>query len=185
MVVNHSNSLARLIGEQINVQAGESLFAVIDSAQDLELAFASQQLYGETIHTLFQGDMTDALADVAPYMTKIDLQKDYLARWQEQLGNNAGILFVTKQNDVDQLVQHLRGIFVVEDDTQQEYFFRFYDPRVMHSYLPTCNESELSEFFGPISRFFIQSEQPNHLTQYSIVENHLSTSEFPLLSESS
>ena len=48
------------------------------------------------------------------------------------------------------LCDHLRKIFIVEDDEGQEYFFRYYDPRVLRTFLPTCSKCQLDEFFGPI-----------------------------------
>ena len=30
-------------------------------------------------------------------------------------------------------------------------YFRFYDPRVLESFLPTCSEEQLDEFFGSLT----------------------------------
>ena len=177
MTVNTLDSVTQIVRTKA-LRENEELYAVIDGAQDLEMAFLSKQIYDEAIHSLFEGDMTDALADVAPYFTHVDLEKDYLERWQEKLGNNVGILFTTANNDNELLIQHLREIFVVTDESEQEYFFRFYDPRVIRTFLSTCNEEELRQFFGPISSFLVESERPNGLIQYSIVESRLSVSEF-------
>lgn len=34
--------------------------------------------------------------------------------------------------------------------------FRFYDPRVLRLYLPTCTSTELEQVFGPVGTFFTE-----------------------------
>jgi hypothetical protein len=36
--------------------------------------------------------------------------------------------------------------------------FRYYDPRVLSVYLPTCNPEEVTSLFGPVSRFLMESD---------------------------
>ena len=36
--------------------------------------------------------------------------------------------------------------------------FRYYDPRVLSLYLPTCNAEEVTSLFGPVSRFLMESD---------------------------
>jgi hypothetical protein len=37
--------------------------------------------------------------------------------------------------------------------------FRYYDPRVLRSYLPTCTPEELAQVFGPIHSFVMESAE--------------------------
>ena len=37
-----------------------------------------------------------------------------------------------------------------------------HDPRVLRVFLPTCTPDELSDFFGPIGSFLVESDQPAH-----------------------
>jgi hypothetical protein len=52
-------------------------------------------------------------------------------------------------------------------------YFRFYDPRVLRSFLPTCTEPECAEFFGPIGRFVMEAEQPGALWSFTRVPRGL------------
>ena len=63
-------------------------------------------------------------------------------------GKSAGILSTTSA-DPYSLFARLRGVFITEDESGQEYFFRLYDPRVLTTYLPTCQARELALFSGP------------------------------------
>jgi hypothetical protein len=45
----------------------------------------------------------------------------------------------------------------------RKLYFRFYDPRVLRVYLPTCTTDERSTFFGPVTCFLMEGEEPDEL----------------------
>jgi len=55
--------------------------------------------------------------------------------------------------------------------------FRFYDPRVISKYLPTCTPEELEIFFGKIDTFFAESEGGDKLLSFSRENGKLKHSE--------
>jgi len=55
----------------------------------------------------------------------------------------------------------------VQDAKGKDMYFRFYDPRVLRVFLPTCTPEELSDFFGPIAGFLIESAERGHAWQCS------------------
>jgi Domain of unknown function (DUF4123) len=141
--------LAEALRAQIRLAPGESLYGIVDSARDLELAYEAKCLYQQEIWSLFEGDAAEAVCDVAPFFMMIDPASGYIENWVSRWGKCAGILFTTS-TDPYSLFAHLRHLFISEDESGQEYFFRFYDPRVITPYLPTCTPQELALFFGPI-----------------------------------
>lgn len=48
------------------------------------------------------------------------------------------------------LRRHLRTLLRVRDEAGRTLMFRFYDPRVLRAYLPTCTSSEWQSVFGPV-----------------------------------
>jgi len=52
--------------------------------------------------------------------------------------------------------KHLRKILIVTGEDGNEMFFRYYDPRVLRVFLPTCELLQLKEFFGPIDAFIAE-----------------------------
>ena len=56
-------------------------------------------------------------------------------------------------------MRHFRQFLRVRDEAGREFFFRFYDPRVLRVYLPTCNSEELRTFFGPVELFSMEGER--------------------------
>jgi hypothetical protein len=141
--------LAKALREQIELQPGERLYGIVDAAQDKELAFEARDRFKLPIRMLFQGEAAEYMGDVAPYLIPIDPGSEYLESWAERWDRNVGIL-LTSFADPLKLFRHLREIFVVKDEEGQEYFFRYYDPRVLRAFLPTCTPEQAREFFGPI-----------------------------------
>jgi hypothetical protein len=44
--------------------------------------------------------------------------------------------------------------------------FRYYDPRVLRVYLPTCWPAEVSTFFGPVSAFITGGDDPGEILEF-------------------
>lgn len=132
------------------------LYAVVDGAQNLDLAFAAKRAGYDPI-SLFVGERAAQLGQVAPYFFPVPRGAPYFEEWTAALGSHAGVL-VDSPADPRVLFTHLRSVFVVQDETGQEYFFRYYDPRVLRKYLPTCTEAELVEFFGPARAWICEDE---------------------------
>jgi hypothetical protein len=145
-----SPAVVATIREIVSKSAGERLYGVVDAARCVDLAFEAKIQFGKEIRSLFLPELQTQLWDVSPYLVPIDPASDYLHSWAGHWGKSAGVLLTTNASE-DALFAHLRRIFVVEDETKQEYFFRFYDPRVLRVFLPTCSTEQLDEFFGPIA----------------------------------
>ena len=46
----------------------------------------------------------------------------------------------------------------MHDPTGKPLLFRYYDPRVLRVYLPTCNAEELKTLFGPVQAYIMEDE---------------------------
>jgi hypothetical protein len=148
------------------LRPNEQLYAVVDAAQDEQLALALRDDDHQPAMSLFEEPGATRLAHVAPWLTEIDPSEDCLKLWTQRLGGDAGILLISS-SAVDVVRAHLRGILRVQDEEGEQYFFRFYDPRVLRAYFPTCTGVEAEEFFGPVRCFLVESEDAKALLQYS------------------
>ena len=54
--------------------------------------------------------------------------------------------------------KHFRKFLIVKTEDGKELYFRFYDPRVLKIFLPTCEKDQMIEFFGPIERFIVEGD---------------------------
>lgn len=140
----------------------DRLFAVVDAARDTELAFTARDRFGLKLRTLFVGDLAQHLDHVAPHLIGLKRNSGFLDLWAEHLDRSPGILLLTEAT-ADELWAHLRKIFIISDENGEEFSFRYYDPRVLRPYLPTCTKSEAREFFGPIRRIMVGAEQSGRM----------------------
>jgi hypothetical protein len=72
--------------------------------------------------------------------------------------------------------RHFRSLLTVHDETGKPMIFRFYDPRVMQNYLPTCNSGELETFFGKVDVYFAE-DGDRSLSSFRIEGNDLKRTE--------
>lgn len=167
MTTTDATSLAAALRSHLDLQPGERLYGIVDACQDKDLAFEARDRFKVPIRMLFQGNAAQYMDEVAPYLIPIDPASDYLESWAQRWGKNVGILLTTPA-DPAKLLRHLRDIFVVKDEAGQNYFFRFYDPRVLRPYLPTCTAEQAKEFFGPVSAFLCETETPDKVLRASL-----------------
>src|SRR5262249_24611074 len=106
------------------------------------------------------------LGGVAPYFFAVPAGAPYFAEWAAALGGHAGIL-IDSPAEPKTLFLHLRKVLVVQDETGQEFFFRYYDARVLRKYLPTCTPQELTEFFGLVRLWICEKETGDGYLAYS------------------
>ena len=150
------------------------LFAVLDTAQDGRL---HQLVRGCPDHVcLFAGKLDPALAQVAPYLVRLDAESPLADLWRsEGWGRNWGILCRSGQNLPD-LRRHFRKFLQVMLPDGAIVLFRFYDPRVWRTYLPTCNASELADWFAGVEEFNVEAAEGAGTLRYSAANGVLSVS---------
>jgi hypothetical protein len=152
-----TSTVATALRECFRTTSGRCVYGVVDAARNVDLAYEAKLHFGKEIRSLFLPEVEKQLWDVAPYLVPIDPDSGYLKNWATCWGDSAGILLTTKADEAT-LYAHLRKIFVVEDEEKQEYFFRYYDPRVLRAFLPTCSPAQLEEFFSPIEEFTVEDD---------------------------
>ena len=106
---------------------------------------------------LYRGDAAVRMAEVAPYLVELT-DGSAFARWliDRGWGDNWGV-FVNAPLDMERLRAHFRRFVLVQMPDGKNVYFRFYDPRVLRVYLPTCNAAELETIFGPVERYVMES----------------------------
>jgi hypothetical protein len=115
---------------------------------------------------LFAGNISPQLREVAPYLVRFD-QGDALANFVLDHGwGNAWGIFFSSQASMETLRKHFRRFLRVTDESGRRLLFRYYDPRVLPIYLPTCTNEELTEIFGPVDRFVVEAEEGAGAVEY-------------------
>jgi hypothetical protein len=86
-----------------------------------------------------------------------------IRRW----GNHWGI-FALSQLDFQSIRYHFRSLIRVYDETGKRYlFFRYYDPRVLLVFLPSCQGAQLADLFGPVDFYLAEGGQGAELHRYA------------------
>jgi hypothetical protein len=84
-------------------------------------------------------------------------------------GHSWGV-FVRTKAGFGRLRRHLRTLSSVKLPNGRVAQFRFYDPRVLRLYLPTCTADELALMFGPVLEYLMEAETPGRLCRFARID---------------
>lgn len=119
--------------------------------------------------SLFSGRVDPALMAAGPFLLELG-DSDFLTRSLIQQGWGASWgVFLRSDAGLRQLKRHFAGLLRVRDERHRRLFFRFYDPRVLRTYLPTCRADELRRVFGPTREFLMEGAVPDELLRFTAV----------------
>ena len=152
----------------------ERLFTILDAARLGNTLEDARELNPDHL-SLYSGRSAQLLADYAPYLFSFDPASSF-SNWffASGWGNSWGIFGCsTTTNQV--LHHHFRRFLTVELEGSKPIYFRFYDPRVLRRFLPTCTLRQLTEFFGPVDYFWVEDEDPAYGLYFWIDEGELVT----------
>src|SRR5215475_13081353 len=146
--------------------ATQHLFAVMDSARESNIPIELRRI-GAEFSSLYRGQPEESLSSVAPYLVSLD-PKSEMMQWllTNGWGNSWGI-FLVSSTSLETLRRHFRRFLLVRDAAGNELYFRFYDPRVLRTFLPTCTGAETKRFFGPVGIYLIEAENGEAVSFFS------------------
>ncbi len=156
----------------IYVDPGQNTYVILDAARNKEIYPALLQSKTD-YHCLYAGRLSPALKAAAPYL--VLLRKDHpFTPWliEQAWGNSWGI-FLQSSADLEKMRRHFRRFLNVKDHRGKILYFRYYDPRVLRVFLPTCDYDQLHTMFSPISHYFVESEDPSILIEYTFKDMKL------------
>ncbi|MBK8258933.1 MAG: DUF4123 domain-containing protein [Polyangiaceae bacterium] len=135
------------------------LFALLDGARNDRILSLLRTSVDDFV-SLYDGLRAEVEEDGAPYLVKFSKNSLLLPQLvQEGWGDSWGV-FANADVTLRELRAHLRRQLVVtREKDDQPMYFRFYDPRVLRSFLPIATPRQSSAFFGPISRFVLEDAQ--------------------------
>lgn len=169
-------------------EPGEKLYGVVHAARDKALAFDGAREFGWKLQWLFSEDAAQQMSVVAPYLVPIAFDANYPYResayldlWARRLGCSAGILLMTDSGP-RKLRDDLSWAFQAADDNGNDYFFRFYDPRVLRSFLNVCTLGEAKNLFGTVREILVDGESPGTILSCQVDSERVSMDSIDLTS---
>jgi hypothetical protein len=162
---------------------GTNVFVILDGAAVPDLL---DKLYGverPEFECLYAGEIKPDLAEVAPYLVRLQPDSEF-TQWVlgQGWGNHWGI-FAISAAGLREMRHHFRRFLTVHDPSGKPLLFRYYDPRVLRTYLPTCNAEELGVLFGPLTCYLLEGETPEVLLRFELASGALVQKKTPLKEE--
>jgi hypothetical protein len=129
------------------------LWAILDACDEPSVPPKVTELGPERAVSLYRGQAEHEQWAIAPYVARVDeALLDWIVKtlWEKPWG-----VFAVAECDLNSLRRHLRRFLIVENPDSETMYFRYYDPRILAVFLPTCTREELKTFFGPLKAFAV------------------------------
>jgi hypothetical protein len=147
-------------------QPALSVWGVLDCARDPRIYRALLESRLE-FRCLYSGKLDRLLEMNAPHLVELIPTNRLIHTWiDEGWGQSWGIFL--RIQDSSNLRHHLRDFLKVRTEDGRTLVFRYYDPRVLRVYLPTCTVDELRRFFGPVATFHAESAEAKRLVEFHL-----------------
>jgi hypothetical protein len=155
-------------------------YAVLDGAAIPELLDHLYAAPRPEFICLYRGELAPDMAEVAPYLVRLELEHPF-TEWllTEGWGKHWGI-FAQSMTGLKGVRTHFRKFLMVKDPEGNQIYFRFYDPRVLPVFLPTCNAEELQTLFGPLNCYLCEAGAPAGLLLLARNDGRLISKELTL-----
>jgi Domain of unknown function (DUF4123) len=159
---------------------GDRVYALLDGASIgrlLDRLYAEPRLQFEC---LLHGQLPPDVAEVAPYLVALERDSE-LAEWviAHGWGNHWGS-FALARCDLRTAWFHLRTLNIVHGPDGNPKLFRYYDPRVLRMFLPTCTPAQVLQMFGPVSAFVAEGEAASSALVFAHAGGELQRSSRPI-----
>lgn len=142
------------------------VYAVLDGARDPRIA-PLVRTSGVPHCCLYSGDLSPALHQAAPFLAVLMPESPFFHQLLAQGWGKSWGIFVEAPADLtfNDIRKHLRSLLRVQDEQGRYLVFRFYDPRVLRQYLPTCSPPEALQVFGGIQRLLFENQEADALVE--------------------
>ncbi len=132
-----------------------TLFALLDACDEPAVPKRCLEMTEARAVSLYRGKPAVEFAHVAPYLAHLnpaDIEWIQAKLWTAPWG-----YFVIAPTDLATLRTHFRHFLKVKLPDGREVLFRFYDPRVLRTYLSSSDPGAVRQFFGPVQKFGLGS----------------------------
>lgn len=171
--INSVKSRIEQLHERLFNEQEAQVYVILDGASIPNLLSSLEENEAEYV-CLYRGELEPELAETAPYLVLLKPRISLTTWVLSGFGKHWGIFAVSK-SDIKEMRRHFRKYLMIYNPDGKPLYFRYYDPRVLRIYLPTCNKEETQTVFGPVTAFFVEKEDAEGLVRYTQSEGKLGT----------
>jgi hypothetical protein len=144
------------------------MFGVVDMARDKDgrIAGSLHQAGAEPV-CLFAGKLSEPVRRRAPFLLPLPPESPFAKVWLEQGWNDAWGILLWSERTLEEVRRHLRQFLRVQLPDGRFALFRFYDPRILPTYLRSCTRDELALWFAAISTFRVKADAARNYVDFS------------------
>jgi len=143
------------------------VFAILDMASNKAI-FKKVVFSGLPYRRLYRGQLPPILEEHVPYLVQLEMNSP-LTTWllDRGFGKSWGV-YVCAKASADDMLRHFKRLLKVKLPDKKVVHFRFYDPRILRVFLPTCTRHELAYIFGKqVAAFWMENEDCDGLVAFS------------------
>ena len=100
-------------------------------------------------------------------MFAIPPDSDFVAFWLQHGWDRAWGILLRSDRTLDEVRRHLRQFLRVQMPDGRFALFRFYDPRVLPTYLRHCTRDELALWFAGVRAFRVPAASGQRYSEFS------------------
>lgn len=156
------------LGRGASTQPDAKAFVILDGARDERIVPELLAAGSVKKSTLYKGDLPPELEAAAPWLVSLERGESALCEWLVESGwGEAWGVFFFSDAKLKDLRKHFRKFLEVKRESGAKLVFRYYDPRVLRVYLPTCTPEERALVFGPVAEFLVEGHDPATLLRFA------------------
>lgn len=163
-------ALIRQLFEVTSGQPNVALYCLLDPARHPAI-YPALKISGCEHRCLLRGDLPERLKRCTPHLVRLRAD-DAFTRWLASEGwGQAWATYCAAAARPGWLQSHFRKLLLVQDEQGQQAFFRFYDPRVLRAFLPTCDTTQSAIMLHGLLAMMMEGEDPSRMQLYRPLED--------------
>lgn len=143
------------------------LYAVIDTARNRRVFSLLEDADCE-YRPLYPPGFSLAMDHRGPHLIALHPNSSFLDRLIEAGWGNSWGIYLAAPGGLAAVRRHLRRLLFVQLQGGERALFRFYDPRVLRVFLPSCSKEELCQLFGPLTAAYLESRDGREVLCYAL-----------------
>lgn len=143
-----------------------SVFAILDGARNRSIYSKILNSYRES-DCLYAGSLSPVLEAAAPHLVRLELGDKLTNELLDEGWGDSWGIYLRAYDSFGSIRRHFRRFLRVQDETGRKLVFRYYDPRVLRSYLPTCLPDEIDFVFREVvDGFWLEDADPSVMLEF-------------------